>query len=337
MILTKLRTTSRDFIAVLQGIEEDIQDKIRTGQDLEILPINATDLGEGKSLRDLIDFLQHPAMNTDVWRVWEVVMDLFEKSSGLYAALYGQSGATQPRSAEEIKERRQRADLRPEDMREIVEEAHSDLARKEMIAMRLLYSRDFVTSILGKDAGEIWTSAKPHEPGYEEGDLQGEEGEVNIGRIMREYDFRVEASSTTRPDIHQERENATQMYDRSMQTALALQDINAVNKLQRNLEESFNIPEDKRTVFQPPPPPAEAQPDPTEQIKLEQEQVKLQQMQVELEIKKVEAEAKGAEADKAIREAGAEQPGEVLAREMTDRAGPGEPIAIEGGEPAFAP
>lgn len=326
MILTKIRTTSRDFIAVLKGLDEDIEEKIRSGNDLELLRISSGDLGDGKSVQDLISFLKHSPMNTDIWRVWELLVDLFEKASGLYAALYGEQGRTQARSAEEIKDRRNRSDLRPQDMAERVADWHSEMARKEMIAARIHYEPEFVAEILGEEAGEVWGQ-------YQEGDLVSENG--GLGRVMREYDYRIEAGSTARPDVNKERDDALEVFDRAMQTAFNVQDVEAMNKLLENLQVGMGIPEDKRVSVRAPEPP-KPPPDPTVEIKLAIEKVKLRIEEIKLqqeEARLAEAQAKAGIAAGEAEEAGAPSPPEQLGEAMLESAGGKDVVAIRDGLP----
>ena len=326
MILNKIKTTSRDFIAVLKGLDEDIKDKVRNGGDLEVLEISSSDLPDGTRVNDLISFLKHSPMNTDVWHVWEMLLDLFEKASGLYAALYGDQGRTQARSAEEIKERRNRTDLRPQDMRERVEDWHSDMARKEMIAMRLLYSPEMVAEILGPEAAQIWGE-------YQEGDLTSAGG--GSGRIMREYDYRIEASSTERPDAQKERDDSMELFDRAMQVAINAADLNAANRLLANLQDAMGVPEDRRVTIQPAPP-EEPPPDPTVELKLAIEQVKLEIEKLKLEAqeaKTVEAQAKAGMKQTEASKAGEPEPSERLAGAMLEGGGPEDVIAIRNGQP----
>jgi hypothetical protein len=354
MILSKLRTTSRDFIACLKSLGTDIQEKIKTGSDLEVLLLDDTHV-EGKSIRELIDFLQHPPMNTDIYRVWDMVIELFEKASGLYAALYGQPGSTQPRSAEEIKERRNRSDLRPDEMRVIVEEFHAKLARKEMIGMRLLYTQDFVASILGEEAGKAWGTLKPGmvsggflgpEKGYRRPAGPGEEGYdeeeyksagYGTGQIFRELEFKVEAASTTKPDINQQRENSFEMFDRAIQVALKMPtgpDYPVINQLMGNLQETLGVAEMDRVKFEPPPPPEPPQPDPTVEIKLEQEKVKLEIEKLKLEIEQEKLRQVKAKTD--LEEVKIEA--EVTKQEGEETGEPpaGEIKEIRDGKPVFA-
>ncbi|MHC4222777.1 MAG: hypothetical protein ACYSUN_02205, partial [Planctomycetota bacterium] len=360
MILGKLRTTSRDFITTLKSLGTTIQEQVRTGSDLTVLTVDDTNI-EGKSLRELIDFLQHPPMNTDIYKVWDMVIELFEKASGLYAALYGQPGSTQPRSAEEIKERRNRSDLRPDEMRVIVEEFHAKLARKEMIAMRLLYTPEFVAGILGEKAGEVWGTLKPGavgggllgpdqqyrrplgpgDEGYDpEDEKMVEEYEgagFGTGQLFREFEFKVEAASTTKPDVNQQRENSFEMFDRAIQVALKMPtgpDYNVINQLMGNLQETLGVAEMDRVVFEPPPPPPEPEPDPTAEVKLEQEKVKLEieKMKLEIEMEKLrqikaktELEVTKAETE-VVKQAG----------EQTDEPPAGEVKEIRDGKPVFA-
>ena len=86
MFMQKIRTSSRDFIAIAKDMDEEIVDKIRNGVDLEILDIDPVNL-EDKRIQDMVQFLQQPPMNPDGWRIYELLQGLFERSSGLYSSI----------------------------------------------------------------------------------------------------------------------------------------------------------------------------------------------------------------------------------------------------------
>lgn len=300
---THLKTSSRDFIAGSNELDETVRERILSGSDLEWIPLNTAELGE-KKWQDLIGFLQHPPMNADLWRYMDLAVRMFEDSTGLVPALYAQSGQAEPRSAEASRNRETRADLRPDDMREVVEAWHTKLARKEAIAARLEYDADLVAEILGPESGQAW----------------GEYRDGAVDRIMREYDYTIEAGSAAKPNLQAERDQSLEVFDRLTQVAMQLGDFTAVNQLAYNLQRSLNVLEEDIVVFQPPPPPEEEQ-DPTQEAKVREAETKADIADVKLEEEKIklqtEALKSGAEVAKGMPQGEPEE---------------GEPVAIEGGK-----
>lgn len=298
-----LRTTSRDFIVGSNELDETFREAILSGPDLSYVGINTADL-DGKSVQDLVGFLQHPNANTDLWRYVEIAQRMFEDSTGLYEALYGQS-QTEPRTATADQNRQSRANMRPDDMREVVEMMHTRMARKEAIAAILEYDAEFVGEILGPEAGQVWGE-------YVEG--------LGLQRVMREFDFRIEAGSAARPNLQTERDQTLEVFDRLTQLAMQVGDFEALNKLTYNLQRGLNMREADMVQLQPPPPPPQQeQQDPTLEPKMRQEEAKatLAETKVESEIRKMEAEAA-----KQAAQQGNGAP-----------AAPGEVTAIEQGRP----
>src|SRR3990167_852345 len=278
-IWQKLRTTSKDFIVVPNELDETVREKVTSGQDLEVIPINSADLQE-RDINKLVGFLQHPQANPDLWRYLDIVLKLFEQNTGLYAALYAKPGQAEPRSAEASKNREARADIRPDDMREKVEQMHTRMARKEAIAARYFYTPDFVAEILGPEAGQAWG-----------GDAKGD-----LRRVMREYDYRIEAGSITKPDLRSEKDTALEMFDRMIQLAAPAGDFEAANKLMYNLQRAHNVLEADMVLLNPPPPkPPEEDPAIQEKMRAEAAEADLAEVKVKVEGVKAQMGAKAQE------------------------------------------
>jgi hypothetical protein len=91
-LMGKIRNTSRDFVAVLKEAGEEIKTQILEGRDLTLLEIDATH----KTIQEVVQFLQHPPMNQEIWKVIEAVERNFDKRTGLTELMYGNEG--RPRS-----------------------------------------------------------------------------------------------------------------------------------------------------------------------------------------------------------------------------------------------
>jgi len=263
MFLQKLKTTSREFVAIVKDMDEELVEKIKNGVDFDVLDIDPADMGD-RRVQDMVQWLQHPEMNPDLYRVYDLLQQLFERSSGLYANIYADTSGGQSRSATDATLKSSKTDLRPDDMRSRVEDAHTRMARRECICARIDYDKELVNEII-PGAGEAW-------PEYQKGDLI---------RIMREYDYTVGIGSTQRPNLEKEQQDALEVFDRMAQVAVQMGDTNALNQLARNLYRSRNMLEADMVFIQPP------QPSPEEQ--------QAQQEAQEREARKAEAGAAQAE------------------------------------------
>jgi hypothetical protein len=180
-LMGKIRNTSRDFIAVLKSASEEIKTAILEGRDLTLLEIDA----EHKTIQEVIQFLQHPEMNGDIWKVIQAVENNFDKRVGLTELMYGQEGSTQIRSAEEANLRNQNMNVRPDDMRKQVEAWMARVAAKEAVAARYHLIPNDVQKILGLMGSWAWGQFVSTR---------------DLPSACRELEYRIEAGSTQRPN-----------------------------------------------------------------------------------------------------------------------------------------
>ena len=179
-LASKVKNTSRDFIAVLKSAGEEIREQIERGGDLSILELDATN----KSVSELIQFFQHPPMNQDLTNIVQMVERNFEKRTGMTEGMYGQSAAAY-RSAAEAGLKGQMMQIRPDDMAERVEHAAGLIARKEAIAARMFLTGQDVLAIVGSYGAQFW-------------DQQIRTNDYDA--INREFDYRIEAQSARKPN-----------------------------------------------------------------------------------------------------------------------------------------
>jgi hypothetical protein len=180
-LMGKIRTTSRDFIAVLKAAGEDLKAAILEGKDLTLLEIDA----DHKTIQEVIQFLQHPTMSGDIWKVIQAVENNFDKRVGLMELMYGQQGDTQIRSAEEASLRDSNMNVRPDDMRKQVEAWMTKVAAKEALCARYHLIADDVRPILGAMGAWAWGQYVVTK---------------DLSAACRELEYRIEAGSTQRPN-----------------------------------------------------------------------------------------------------------------------------------------
>lgn len=149
-VASKIRVTSRDFIAIKKSVGEEMKKRILHGKDLTLLEIEATHPG---SINEIVQFLQHPQFNGDIWKVIEYVSELFDKRTGLSELMYGMTN-TQMRSAQEASVKSDAINVRPDDMANMVEDCMTRVAKLEAMATRWHIAD--VTPLMGEACNFYW-------------------------------------------------------------------------------------------------------------------------------------------------------------------------------------
>lgn len=190
-IASKMRTTSRDFLAMKKSIGEGLTNKILHGQDMTLLEIEETH----GPIDELIKFVQHPQMNMDVWRVIEALTDNFEKATGLSELMYGQSNV-QMRSAQEASVKAGQLNVRPDDMASRMEDTMAEVAKLEAIAIRRHVMPQDVAPIAGQTFAFYWGQLVTAQDPYS---------------MAHQIEYAIEAGSTRKPNKDRDQANMTQM------------------------------------------------------------------------------------------------------------------------------
>lgn len=251
-IAGKIATTCRDFIAMLKSAGEEMKQRVLSGRDLTLLEIET----EHKTISEVVQFLQHPPFNGDIWKVIEAVTESFERRTGLTELMYGQTGR-QLRSAEEANLKKEQTNIRPDDMANKVEDAMSSVARAEALAARWHLSPQDVQPVLGPVGAQFWEqyvySANPAE-------------------IIHSLEYRIEANSARKPnkdrDAANMRDVMQNVFTPLLQACMAVGDFTPVNRLIEKWGETLdmdlaglgiqfpNVPPPQSAPQGPPPKPA---------------------------------------------------------------------------------
>ncbi len=186
-LMGKIRNTARDFIAIKKEAGEEIKTAILEGKDLTLLEIES----DYKTISELVQFLQHPEVNGDIWKMLEAVENNFDKRVGLTDLMYGEGGGTQIRSAEEVKQRNSNMNVRPDDMRKQVEDWQARIALKEAICARYHIQGSDVQGPLGQMGSWAWDNFVITKDVYE---------------ACHQLEYRIEAGSTQRPNKNWEQQ-----------------------------------------------------------------------------------------------------------------------------------
>jgi hypothetical protein len=149
------------------------------------------DMGFIRDIRKVIQILSQPPVNIDVWKILETAAEYFERATGLSAFMYGMKGAeSNDRSAEETAARAKAAGVRPQFMQRRIAETESRLAASEAMLARWDITGDDVMGLGGQTMRYLW-------------DQKVSTGDV--GQVVRELAYTIDASSMQRPDRESER------------------------------------------------------------------------------------------------------------------------------------
>lgn len=233
----KIRIASRDFIAVLKSASEDLKEKIKHGPDYTVIEVEQLH----GDIDKVVKFLQHPGFNPEIYHVLKEVSDSFERRTGLTELMYGMSGK-QMRSAQEATMKGDQASIRPEDMASRVEDAMSEIARKEALACRWHLTSKDVQPVLGTVGARWWDLfVVPSDP----------------AEILHQLEYRIEAGSAKKPNKALEKENMQS----AMQTlfpslwgyAQATGNVGPLNNLIKAWAHSIDLDPTGFMIPQPPP------------------------------------------------------------------------------------
>jgi hypothetical protein len=195
-----LHNSCRDFVAVRKDLPEEMKSAIISGKDLEIIELER----DHGAITDVIQFLQHPQVNGDIWKYMEAVSANIDKRLGLNEVLYGPDpAATQPRSAAESNLRNQAAGIRPTDMAHQVEAWQAVIAAKEAFCSRYLLASQDVSVCLGPLASVAWEQFV---------------FTLDMSEAFHALEYRIESGSTLRPN----KEYAVRQMTEAMQTLAPL-------------------------------------------------------------------------------------------------------------------
>ena len=278
----RIRHSCRTVIGVMKSAEEEIKQRLLSGKDFEILEVPSMNAPDG-DVNKFAHFFQIPDVPGEVWKIVDWVSHEFDKASGLTELMYAAPGGM--RSAAEANVKQASLQIRPDDMASKVEDWASSVARKEAIALHWLDEAD-VAYVLGQRCSALWEEfvrALPFES------------------IFREYNYRVEAGSTRKPNKDTQKQQITQLgqaYQPFINTSLQQGNVGPANAFMSEMAAAFDF-DPKPFLLQPPPPPP---PNPMQQ-KIEAEiegnkqelALKGQEMQMNAQMKQAELQLKAQE------------------------------------------
>lgn len=243
-IASKIRISCRDFLAVQKAASAELKELILSGKDYTLIEIEKQ---HGNTIGDVVQFLQHPQFNGSIWEVVQAVERNFAQRTGLSELMYGQT-SHQYRSATEAETKRSQLNIRPDDMASLVEEAMTEVARKEALAARWHLKPSDVAPVMGPIGSQLWQqlveSSDPAE-------------------VLYQLEYRIEAGSARKPNKDRDAANIQQamqiLFQPFYNYGTMTGDMNPLNKLITDWARSIDMDPEGYMLQPPPPPPMPAE------------------------------------------------------------------------------
>ena len=270
----KVAASSTTYVAIAKAAGAEIQDQIKSG----LGPYTHIEISEifGRSVKDVVSFLDAPSFNVEIWNMVRQVLDMIDKRTGLTELVYGLSGPTQMRSATEAEVRSNNVSVRPDDMSSRVEDWLGQAAMKEMEAAEWMLTGEEIKPVLGKMGAHIWdTQIKTQD----------------FEQTIRDYDYRIEAGTARKPNKVNRVRQLNEFAQIAMPTLqqFAMQGMmDPYNALIEDWSKANDLDPARYMVQPPPPPPPQEGPSP-EQIEAQMKQVG---MQMDMQMKQLEMQEK---------------------------------------------
>ncbi|MCB0359582.1 MAG: hypothetical protein KDD44_08090, partial [Bdellovibrionales bacterium] len=274
-LCNRIYNTTRDFWLVAGPYRDHYLKHLQEGTDLTVIgtPLQVEDV------RKAVQMLQHAETREDAWRIVELVMDLFDKRTGLTDFAYGRNeGGTQNRTAEETLWKKEAVGVRPEHMQKQVVGWQSDVATKEAFVTRWFVKAKDVAPLLGQGGAYLWTR-------YIES--------TEVERVVQQMSYTIAASSIRRPNRDRDLANFTQamqqwlpVYQDYVMKTGNYEPMNALMSVWGELHDM-----DMSKLLIPPP-----QPDPQMEA-MQQQQMQLEMAKLQTDVQKAQAVLQKAQFD----------------------------------------
>lgn len=271
---------SRTIVAVLETAREEVKKALTSATDWAIIDLEQLN----DDVNKIIQYVQRQGSNPDLWKIIAMLAENLDRRWGLSDLLYGQQGSATPRNAADVNARQANGSIRPQDLSQRVANWQREAAVKEAYGLWYVCQPQDLTDILGNSGAAMWNKFVKQAPGE---------------RVIRQIDYRLEATSMQRPDLMRDGENLRNFmnsFSGPIQVMLQAGQVEPINGLIRLFGKVTGMKVDDMMI-QPPPPPPPPEQNPElqmEQAKLQMEQQKSQnQLQIEqakLQLKQAEAQ-----------------------------------------------
>lgn len=183
LLATKVQRSCLTRLVVSSELDEENETKLYSNRDYEVLKTEKR--LDNIPINQLIGELHMGEFNPEIAKMAATVEELFAKRTGMLPFLYGQQGETQIRSAAEASGLQSSLNIRPDDMREQVEDWVTRVFRRMALCARYWIKGKDVEPILGRPHAMLWEQFV---------------SQVSPEAMVREFEYRIEASNAKKPN-----------------------------------------------------------------------------------------------------------------------------------------
>lgn len=236
-MLAQTKTASRNIFVAGSDIPPGLENALKGNKNWIVAKAdreNPDDIGR------YLQRIELPEISAQFIEMLRYAEDLFEKRTGLYEIMYGQS-RKQYRSATEASLKGQYTQARIDAVVDRVERWQAQIARKEAIAARWLLSAEQLLPIVGPELAQQWQ-------GYQKGDLEN---------VIREFDYRVVPGSMAKQTPRRRAAIASERLERFGPLWMQTNNLQALNEAIKEWEAANGNPHPEKYAIQQMPPPEE--------------------------------------------------------------------------------
>lgn len=238
-LASRMKKSSRDIIVCQKSAGEEMKRVLLSGEDYELVELEKMH----GTVKEVVEVLQFPEINGDMFKVIQLVTTLFEQRTGLSELMYGQTSHAY-RSAEEANVKESQLNIRPDDMVNKTEDWMSNIARSEALTARwLLDPQRDIAPLMGQIGAQWWTQfISPTDP----------------TEILHQLEYRIEANSARKPNLSKQIADLNQAMPILLQPFIEIAkggNVGPVNTLLKKYAEANQWDSEDLLFPQPPPPP----------------------------------------------------------------------------------
>ncbi len=269
--------SSRELIGVIAEHYDDVMQAMDQPNGKRVVKLD----NASQPVRDLMQYLQTPQVNFDVWRMLDRVSEQMEERTGINDLMHGKM-TTQDRSAEATATRREQMQLRPDDMAATVESWMTGVAGSERLALKTYVTGQSLVRLLQPYGAWVWDKLITPQ---------------DLEEFLREMDVTIEAGSTRKPNKAREVANLQEITPLLMPVLQnymqATTDTRPIMWLINHVADAMELDMAGLQLGPavPPPPPPQVQ-----QQQQAGQQAEQQKMQMEMQAKQADTQAKSMQA-----------------------------------------
>lgn len=183
LLATKVQRSCLTRVVVSAELDEENTQRLYSNRDYEVLKVDKR--LDNIPIESLVKEIHMGEFNPEIAKMAATVEELFAKRTGMLPFLYGQQGETQIRSAAEASGLQSSLNIRPDDMREQVENWTTRIFRRMALCARYWIKGQDVAPILGRPHAMLWDEYVTKVPPE---------------AMVREFEYRIEAGNPKKPN-----------------------------------------------------------------------------------------------------------------------------------------